>query len=144
MENRDTLKTIVLPFFPDPSLDASPQNLQTSHLSYTVSAAWMGYFVDDPIHKLLEKLLAIYRARNRFPLTPRSANVFHYPVKEAKSLKPKARRTERRAQPGRAWANPKDSLRKPAGLSTNSTRLAGFQGTAIFSNGYVQHGIAML
>ena len=54
------------------------------------------------------------------------------PHKEAKSLKPQARTTRAEAAPALPWANLKDCLRKRAGLSTNSTRLAGFKGTAIF------------
>lgn len=34
-----------------------------SDLNYTVSVTWMGYFVDDAIHKLLEKLLTNLSSR---------------------------------------------------------------------------------
>jgi hypothetical protein len=55
LENRNTLEKSSSRFSLIQALDASPQDLQTSDLNYTVSAAGMGYFVDDRIRKLLEK-----------------------------------------------------------------------------------------
>ena len=84
----------------------------------------MGYFVDEAIHKLLEKLLTSLSSWESIPFASRLHERVHYPHKEAKSLKPKARTTRAEAAPAVAWANPKDSLRKRAGLSTNSTRFS--------------------
>ena len=103
-----------------------------SCLNYTVSVTWMGQFVDDAIHKWLEKLLTSLSSWESIPFASLSHKCIHHPHKEAKSLKPKARTTRAEAAPARASANPKDYLRKRLGLSTNSTRLARFKGTAIF------------
>ena len=103
-----------------------------SDLNYTVSVTWMGYFVDDATHKLLEKLLTNLSRWESIRFASLPHECVHYPHKEAKSLKPKARTTRAEAAPARASANPKDYLRKHDGLSTNSTRLARFKGTAIF------------
>jgi hypothetical protein len=144
-ENRDILEKSSSRFSLIRALDASPQDLQTSDLNYTVSAGWMGYFVDDPNSRAARKSCSQFIELGIDSLwlaIPRTYS--RTPAKGAKSLKAKARRTENRAAPAMAGANPKDSLRKRAALSTNSTRLARFKGTAIFSNGYIQHWIVML